>query len=158
MKKIPLTRGYSVKVDDEDYQKLSKFKWHYNNGYACRRLHKKVAYKKYKGEYIYMHRLIMKHPELGVDHVNGDSLDNQRKNLRVADQSDNMCNQHKARHNKYGYKGIYFAKDRKKFAARVTYRKKKHILGYYDTAKEAAISYNEGAIKYHKQFARLNNV
>jgi hypothetical protein len=158
MKYIELTQGKNAIVDDEDLEIVAKYKWHYNNGYACRRIHKRISFKKYKGEYVYMHRLLAKAKTGVVDHINGNRLDNRKSNLRVCTQSDNMCNQINRRTNKWGYVGVYYAKDRNKFAARLRYKNKTYGLGYFETVELAARARDKGAIKIHKEYARLNNV
>lgn len=158
MRKIFLSKDKHALVDNEDYEFINKWKWHYSNGYAVRRVHIHVGKGVYKGKYIYMHRLLLNAEKSEiVDHKNRDALDNRKNNLRICTQAQNCQNQ-VGRTNKYGYKGVYFAFDRNKFAAKITFNKKRLILGYFETALEAGKAYNRAAIKYHKEFARLNNV
>lgn len=99
VKLIPLSRGFVAMVSDEDFERVSKFKWtahHKSRGgsklYATR--------KSKKGEpgwtdrasrcEISMHRFIMDPPEgMVVDHINGDTLDNRRENLEVVTPQEN---------------------------------------------------------------------
>lgn len=92
MREIPLTRGLSAVVDDEDYAELSKHNWcaivnEYGYAYAVR--FTRVPSRRL----IRMHRALTDAPKgLVVDHVNGDTLDNRRSNLRVCSQRDNDRN------------------------------------------------------------------
>jgi len=76
---IPVTRGLTTLVDDENYAWLSQYTWHCtHNGYAASRIHLNGGY-----PYLYMHRLILgARPGQFVDHINGDKLYNTRANLR----------------------------------------------------------------------------
>lgn len=78
-----------VKVDNEDYQRLNAYKWHYVCGYA---------YTNGTGKRISMHRMIM-NPSKDeiVDHINHDELDNRKENLRICDRFVNMQNRRKGR-------------------------------------------------------------
>src|SRR5688572_24444050 len=106
MKLIPLTQGKFAKVDDADYECLSQWKWmvtHY--GYACRFLQKDK-----KKRVIWMHRVINNTPDgMLTDHVNHDTLDNRRENLRTATHA---YNNHNSRKRVDGvtssYKGVYW--------------------------------------------------
>lgn len=85
MSSIPLTQGRVVLVDDEDYEWLSERKWHAHKSsthwYAACWI---------KGKMIRMHRLITDAPDgLVVDHINGDTLDNRRCNLRICTTREN---------------------------------------------------------------------
>jgi len=81
---IALNRDYFVLIDEADYTVLSKYKWHYRNGYAARRTHT-IS--------IYMHRELMACPEdRQVDHINRDRLDNRRDNLRIVTPTENCAN------------------------------------------------------------------
>lgn len=90
MKKIPLSRGKHAIVDNDDFEKLSKYNWYLNENaertkvYAMRtRL--KTDDKSLKGTKVYMHRYIMnvKLPNISIKHKNGNTLDNRKENLIV---------------------------------------------------------------------------
>jgi hypothetical protein len=126
-------------VDDEDYDRYKHLSWYLSDtGYALRA----VRYgdrSENKKRRIRLHRLIMNAPESKeVDHINGDKLDNRRKNLRLCTHRENMLNKTKA-------KGYSFIKRSKKF--RVVYRN-----GIYGEFKEES-----DAIKTI-QLARLGKI
>jgi hypothetical protein len=93
-----------------------------------------------------------------VDHIDRNPLNNQKNNLRISNKSTNGMNRLKPIHNTSGYKGVSFRKERNKFRAYITLNQKTINLGHYKTAIEAAKVYNDAAIKYHKEFAVLNEI
>ncbi len=95
MKTIPLTQGKIAIVDDSDYEYLSQWKWHYNSGYAER------------GKHIHMHRVVLGTSQT-VDHINGETLDNRRSNLRPINHSTNAMNMRKHK-GASKYKGVSFS-------------------------------------------------
>lgn len=81
MKTIKSTHSELIFVSNKDFEWLSQYKWHLNNGYAH---NKKLGY---------MHRLIAQTPAGYVtDHKNLNRLDNRRENLRTATRSQNAAN------------------------------------------------------------------
>lgn len=167
MKKILLTGKHGIGkhslVDDEDYSKISSFKWFSDGRYAMRS-------KKYPGKrssyFIYMHRFIMDQPTkkengLEVDHVNGDGLDNRKENLRICEHYQNKANSKTQSNNSTGYRGVWYSTDqkrRKRWVAEIKLKGKKKHLGRYLTKEEAAVAYNIASEKYHGDYGRLNNV
>ncbi len=153
MKTIPLTKGAVAIVDDEDYPRLSAYKWHLaGSGYAVRfegaRGHQKA---------IYLHRqLIGAEKGQEVDHVNTDKLDDRRCNLRICTRSQNMINTILRVTNKSGFKGVHWLKRERKWYASIRVSYRKVPLGYFDNPTDAARAYNAGAIKYFGEFAHLN--
>lgn len=127
MKEIILSgkraKGQSTKVDDDDYKKYNHLVWHLSDtGYAVRRNN---------GETFRLHRLIMNCPEgMVVDHLNGDTLDNRKCNLRICTVAENSKNHHNT-------KGYCYDKNRGRWVAR--YRRK--FYGRYDTEEEAKRAY-----------------
>lgn len=91
-----------------------------------------------------------------VDHVNGDPFDNRRCNLRIAEGSKNKWNYRVTKRSSTGYKGIYPDRRRPKFHARICVNGKRHYLGAYTSAKEAAKAYDDAAREYFGEFAALN--
>jgi hypothetical protein len=103
-----------------------------------------------------MHRLIMgAEPGQEIDHINGNGLDNRKENLRVATRKENQQNRHITWGNST-YKGVYWEKQKNKWRARIFVSGKCVHLGFFLTEKEAAVAYNQGAIKYFGSFACLN--
>jgi hypothetical protein len=151
MKIIKLTKNYEAIVDDEDYKKFNQHKWYYSaSGYAVRDS---------KSKRLYLHREIMVCPEnLYIDHINGDKLDNRKNNLRFCTIIQNGQNSKLRKDNTSGYKGVsYFARDNN-WMVRIVVNKKKIHLGYHKTKEVAALVYNNAAIKYFGEFARLNEI
>lgn len=150
VKKIPLTQGKFALVDDEDFEYLSQWKWHYqkdkSSGYAKR--------KESSGKSYFLHREVAKTP-LGfiTDHKNGNTLDNRRENLRICLNSQNQANR-KKRVGVSKYKGV--SKYRKKWRAGIKYMGKSFNLGSFDTEEEAAMAYNNMAAKIYGEFAYFN--
>ena len=151
MKIIALTQGKETIVDDNDYDYLSQFKWCYHKGYAARNIRLENG----KQTTIKMHRIIIDCPQgLLVDHINGDSLDNRRSNLRiVTNQQNNMNKKHYSRS---GFKGVYFNKLAQKWHAQIALNNKVIYLGLFNDLVEAAKAYDKKALELFGEYARLN--
>ena len=155
-KTISLTQGKVTLVDEADYDWLNQWKWHVRYGYAVRTQRIDKCNGKCKRVGIIMHRLIMNTPEdMDTDHISGDKLDNRRCNLRIVTTSQNVMNQKKTRGNSK-YKGVYWNKNKKKWIAQIGVNHKRRHIGQFLTEIDAALAYNEAAMKYFGEFARLN--
>lgn len=161
MDRIKLTKGESAIVDADDFNMLSRWKWHYTNGYARTSISLGYFNKKQKKLHILMHRLIMNCPSnMEVDHINHNPLDNRKQNLRIVSRKQNGANRKLNINNTSGFKGVCWdekcTNKNKKWVARIHTNGKIINLGRYLTKKDAAIAYNDAAKKYFNEFASLN--
>ena len=141
-------RGYAI-IDDEDFDELSKFRWHICAGYARRNAGKEIV--------VYMHRQLLNVPKgLVIDHINGNRLDNRKENLRVCTRAQNTRNSRLPTNNVSGYKGVSWHKHQRRWCAKIVFNAVCKHLGYYKSKVEAAVAYNEAAVKYFGEFANLN--
>lgn len=147
---VPLTKGKVALISPEDYEEISKHKWSYlEGGYAVRNQRENG-----KSNTIYMHRQLLGFPEgYDVDHINHNTLDNTRENLRLCSPSENAANQTKRNSNTSGFKGVHFFKRDGTWQAQITFQNKKIHLGYFTTPEEASKVYEEAAIKYFGDYA-----
>lgn len=90
-----------------------------------------------------------------VDHINRNTLDNRRSNLRIATRSQNQHNRGKSRNNTSGFKGVSFLKNSNRWIARISIEKQNKFLGRFMTAEEAHQAYERAAALYHGEFARV---
>lgn len=90
------------------------------------------------------------------DHIDRNTLDNRKCNLRPATNQQNCCN--KKIVNEHNYKGVRKTRGSKKnpYTARIKYNKKEIYLGCFPNAIEAAKAYDEAALKYFGEFVVLN--
>ena len=157
MKKISLTRGQFALVDDEDYGWLMQWNWHANLtpwGFCATRARKRSDGPGMRC--ILMHREIMGTPEgMQVDHINHDSLDNRKQNLRNCTASENQHNMSLQRGSSK-YKGVNWCRQRSKWQARITFERERIWLGLFDSEEEAARAYDEAAQELFGEFAYLN--
>ena len=154
MRTIRLTKGYVTKLDSADFILFGKLKW---SASVCKG---GLVYAKTGGgsKRKILHRLILdaKDGQI-VDHVNGDTLDNRRANLRLVTKWQSNTNQGK--HGK-GTSSIYKGVTTygKKWGVHIRSEGKNIHLGLYDTEKDAALAYNVAAQFMHGQWARYNRV
>jgi hypothetical protein len=151
---IETTQGHIIMVDDQDYDRLSKFTWHISRdnrtGYQQVRAMK-------DGKKIKMHRFILglTDPKVICDHIDGNIFNCQRSNLRACTHRQNMMNRRK-RKGTSPYKGVI--KRGQKFEAHIKIPEKRLYLGIFVTQELAAQAYNRAAVKYFGEFANLNNI
>ena len=158
-RRIPLanSKKYAI-VDPQDYYWLSQYTWlaeqtHYS--YRAVRL----LCRGRTSALVNMHRLIMNAPKhLFVDHINRNSLDNRRANLRLATHAQNCQNRTPStRTGKTSkYKGVYWLRDRNKWRSCIRANNKYILLGQFNSEVEAAKAYDAAARKYHGSFASPN--
>ena len=157
-KEIPLTKGRVTIVDDEDYDFLMQWKWRLIKGdYAASRLYW-IENGASKRKTILMHRLVNKTPKnMQTDHVNNNTLDNRRRNLRTCTLQQNTKNRTKQKNKTSSqYKGVHLYRPTGKWAAQIRIDKKARFLGYYASEHDAALAYNFAAIEHFKEFSNLN--
>jgi hypothetical protein len=149
-------------IDDEDFDKIKDYKWYvhlaiHDTKYYIRSVSKTLNGKR---KTILLHRTIMNCPENKViDHINGDTLDNRKCNLRICNQGDNVKNASKRKDGKTSkFKGVSWSKSNKKFKACISIDKQVIHLGFFYDAVEAAKAYNKAAKIYHGEFAFLNQI
>lgn len=146
-------------VDDEDYEKVKKYKWQSilkGGMYYVRRgvkLNNKLVS-------IYLHRLIMNAPKgLCVDHINHNPLDNRKRNLRICTHKQNMYNTRKNRKDRTSkYKGVYFSKLFNAWGVCLNKDGRTYKKDNIPTEIEAVKLYNEKAKEWFGEFANLNKI
>ena len=153
MKLIPLTKGQHAIVDGEDFEFLSRHKWT-----ALQKKNTFYAYRQPASGHIYMHRLLTNCPPgLDVDHVNGNGLDNRKSNLRICTRAQNLHNARCRRTGKTSrYKGVCWNRDLRKWMSSIRHNGKLVYVGFFLDEMTAARAWDEAAIKYRGEFARLN--
>jgi len=140
MKQIPLTQGKVALVDDDIYEVVKNYKWyawkHYNTYYAIRNVSRKLD-PEGKQQKIRLHHTVIGKPpkDFMVDHIDGNGLNNQRSNIRIATNRINQANQ--GRHRKGSLVGATWHKRDKKWMARIEVDGILKHLGYFDTEQEA---------------------
>ena len=112
-------------IDTDDYNKIKNHTWYENDsGYALTRIDYKL---------VRMHRLILNleegNQEIGVDHINHNTLDNRKINLRIVNRQKNSMNKNS--------KGITYQQDREKWVAQIKKDNKTYYLGRFDNKEDA---------------------
>lgn len=158
MPEILLPSGETVLIDDCDAD-LADLKWRRVVGYATHNIRKSDGMRTTE----LLHRVILARiegRELArgefTDHINGNRLDNRRANLRLATHKQNLCNQGIRTDNTSGFKGVTWHKQAGRWQSQIQHHRRNYFLGHFDDPIEAAIAYNDAALKYHGKFARLN--
>lgn len=151
---------YDVLIDDEDYEKVMKYKWYLDgskeNGLYYFRVN--IYEESVHTQFLSLHRYLMdciKGDGKVVDHINGNTLDNRKENLRVCTHAENGRNRKKAKNNTSGYKGVCFNKNRNKWQSYIKLNSKIIHLGYFSTAELAYEAYCKAVPIYHKEFGRV---
>lgn len=153
-------KGYKVLIDDEDWDRVKQYRWRKSSknkaGAVYIRAHQYVNGKRVD---IALHRFIMGcvyGDGKEVDHINHNTLDNRKYNLRLCTEQENNQNRRKPVTNTTGYKGVYISTGDNRWRARYKHNGKNIQIGTYGTPVEAAIAYDKAIIKIHGEFAHTN--
>jgi len=159
MKEIPLTRGKSAIVDDKDYDYLMQWKWHAYWNPSSKSFYANRMSSRNPGPrgIIRMHRVIMNCPDgMYIDHINKNTLDNRKENLRICTKSQNAANSKLRVDNSSGYKGVGYNKKNRSYSARVRFNGIYHRVHGCKSEIEAALAYDQMASELFGDFARIN--
>lgn len=106
---------------------------------------------------VLLHRFILNAPRGSyVDHIDGDSMNCRRGNLRLATSRQNNANSYLAVTNTSGFKGVYWNKPKRKWQAYISLNNKSKYIGRFHDIEDAARAYDDFARREHGEFARLN--
>jgi hypothetical protein len=116
-----------------------------------------------KARMMLAHNIVIGNPLLGfrVDHIDRDTKNNMRNNLRIVDYVCNAVNSKKRINNKSGYKGVIPHRlvkttGKYKWRAKIKVSGKDYCLGLYDDPREAARAYDNAVVKFYGEFAATN--
>lgn len=158
MKTIPLTKGQVALVDDEDYERVRQYKWTASFSYA------KYCYARHcfrhpngKRYFMRLHRVILNmqlSDKRVVDHINHDTLDCRKINLRICTNAQNLHNKRRQENTPYP-KGVKYDHGvrRRPFSATITVDGRRLHLGVFATPEKAHAAYCQAAVRYFGEFA-----
>lgn len=152
MTSVQIRGGAVAIIDDCDAASVLCHRWFLDrNGYARRR--------KKAGESgsmkLLLHRLLAAAPpDMLVDHVDGNKLNNCRANLRLATHAQNTFNSKKRASNRSGFKGV--SRRGSRWGAFITKDRRQSYLGLFGTPHEAALAYDSAARQFFGEFAACN--
>lgn len=139
--------GTQFMIDLDDYNIVSCYTWHCNNGYIVGKVNKKE---------IKIHRFLLNAQEgQEIDHINRNPLDNKRDNLRIISRSGNCVNRGKCSNNTSGRTGVYRVSGYDRYAAQLNIDGKRIYLGSYDTYEDACRIRELAEQKYCKDYLLL---
>lgn len=150
---LVLPCGRKTLLDRSDYERVKgKFLWRARKA-------KSGAYYVKGGPGRCLARYILGMPSgPHIDHINGDSLDNRRINLRPCTHSQNQWNRKRAP-GISRLKGATHFKNHPstcRWMSRITKNGKRKLLGFFPSALMAALAYDDAAYAIHGEYAGLN--
>ena len=151
--------GYKVLISAGDAERVMAHRWYKlgGNGRKSKILPyfaHKTTWPEHKNELL--HRFIVSCPVgMLVDHINGNTLDNRRSNLRICTHAGNSQNRSMGKNNSSGYKCVYFDSraKKKKWFSRIRVNRKPVYLGHFETPEKAYEAYVAASKKYHGEFS-----
>lgn len=153
MKLIPLSKNKYAQVDDDMFDYLNQWNWHFDGKYARRNIY---TYKdgERKQDHILMHRAINRTPEgMFTDHIDGNCLNNQKGNLRNCDKKTNAANMRKHR-GASQYKGV--SKHQTSWRTQIWQGNEKVLAITFPEERWAGMAYDLNAPALFGEYAKLN--
>jgi hypothetical protein len=152
VKQIALTKGQITLVDDADYARLNHWRWSARHDKRNQTYYaKRETSVGNKSITVLMARQILglTDPKVFADHIDGDTLNNQRYNLRPAIRSQSQINRGRQNNNTSGFKGVRWHQNG--WEANIKVNGKKLYLGRFDTRELTHEAYKAKALELHKE-------
>lgn len=132
--------------DKEDFDKIKNYCWHFTPG--------NYVVTEAGDSTIYIHKLIMDDSDYVGDHINGDTTDNRKCNLRKTTFQENSMNKKLHNNNTSGVSGVCYNKRNNNWTVRIGYKMKRIWIGSYDNYEDAVIARKKAEEKYFGEFSR----
>lgn len=144
-------KGSTFTVSIIDAQRVANHGWCLaERGYMLASINNKV---------VTLHQFLLGfRPNMYIDHIDGNRLNNTRANLRWATPMQSAWNQDISSRNTTGYKGVHWNKRARKWQAHIRCNNKWRTIGFYDSREQAALAYNEEAKRLFGDYACINPV
>lgn len=144
---------HRAKIDIDDIENVNKYKWY--SSFSEDRYY--VQSDNVNGKRVYLHRFIMNCYDTCkiVDHINHNTFDNRKSNLRVVTASQNNMNRILSKNNTTGKTGVYYNKNNK-YEAYITIDGEKLILGYFDSFEKAINIRKQAEIEYFGEYRYID--
>ena len=153
-----MTNSGFAMVDDSEFERLSQFKWYGAIRHGVRYAMRYERISEYRGRQ--RKKVLMHHAVLGqntrTDHIDGNGMNNQKRNLRHCTQAQNAMNR-KATNGRLLPKGVYWSNTYNCFMASIACSKKTYHLGRFKDPESAEAAYNDTAKRLFKEFYRNPN-
>jgi hypothetical protein len=142
-------------IDEQDFAMLEPYKWYcYKSSSGAL-----YAMSTIKGKVQRMHRFLLgmaTNNHLQVDHLNHNTLDNRRCNLRVVSRAQNLQHRRGPQNFSSAYKGVGWHPCRRLWRVRIYDKGKRVEVGHFRDEVEAALAYDRKALEVYGEFAHLN--
>ena len=153
---IPLSSGDTTIIDAEDAPLVAPYQWriHYNRTIPYVTTSPRVNGKRI---WLQMHRMVMgaKQGQI-VDHIDRDTFNNRKSNLRIVTPQQNALNKGLYASNTSGFKGVTRASSGGKWRASIRKDYRKYHLGHFVEKEDAARAYDAAAREMYGEYASLN--
>lgn len=154
----PGRRAYKALVDRDDFDRVTSCRWapvFTGSGVYARA----TSLRRLPAHHQMMHAFVLRRPPRQiVDHINGDTLDNRRQNLRIVSAQESAMNRRppglvtRSSH----FKGVAWDWRATRWRASITVCGQRHELGLFENEATAAAAYDDAAVRLHGEFARTN--
>lgn len=156
---ITLRSGHVVMFDDDFADLVLSRKWRYAT-HGNKKGDKQYVSGRLNGRHVYLHRLVAG-AQKGqiVDHINGDTLDNRRSNLRIVSASQNMQNRAKPNTGRQTsrFKGVTRVRGTPLWRVSIRPNREKIIwMGPFASEVEAAFAYDVASLQFHGPHGKRN--
>jgi hypothetical protein len=143
-------------IDSSDYELCRKYKWGWYVGKTSSYVTTLISRKS-----VALHSVLFgienaPRFSIEIDHIDRNTLNNRRSNLRIGNRGNNVCNVAPYKNKSSKYKGVSLFREMGKWKAEIRKNRKGIYLGLFDSEADAARAYNEKAKELHGEFAYLN--
>lgn len=156
-KRITLSNGTRITVDDRDFSKVSRHLWHSWTSLGRLLVARNIPKGEGSGKQ-YLQALLMKPRKgHGVVFLNGDRSDFRRANMAIVTAQQRAARRSLSKKGCYSkYRGVSWHSARKKWQVVIRNQDRLEWLGHFTDEKEAARAYDKRASKLYGTFASLN--
>lgn len=153
--RVQLANGHVAIIDSDAIGLVAPYRWHSSSAKRKHRYAMCRVMRDGKAANVFMHRLVIDAPPfVQVDHINCDTLDNRRINLRLCSHAENVRNSIRVGANREGYKGVW--RHGRGYYASIQRGTDKVRIGPFSSPQLAAAAYAGAATILFGEFARFD--